>query len=528
MAVPGYKLAARAGRAGAALCLLLFAAVFLLNAWVGDDAYITFRAIDNFLHGHGLRWNVAERVQVYTHPLWMLLMTAAAAVTREFYFTALGVSLLAGLAALFALWTDRTMALRQKMLLILALASSKAYIEYSSSGLENPLSHFLLALFYVDYFRGDPEAEAWPARRIARLYLVASLAYLARPDAILLYLPALLHATVKGFAACRFRLWKPVLAGTSPAWLWHVFSAAYYGFVFPNTYYAKLAGAGIPGRMLLAQGLAYLWHSLRFDPLTFIVIVLGGLTLLVLARRSLRAAAAAVALLLYLFYVVRIGGDFMSGRFLTLPFLLSALALARRLCSRRLGWVALALLAVYNLAAPRAPIKMSRRYEPWDSDAERGIADERGYYQKGAALLFYRRGRPFPENAYTALARAARQSGRRAHVSDTIGFSGFVAGPEIHIIDKLGLADPLLARLPISRRSLACFQIGHFARRIPAGYVESCESGGNLVADPGLADYYEGLRTITRGPLWTAERWRCIARYNVGADRTYPGAYQTD
>ena len=29
-----------------------------------------------------------------------------------------------------------------------------------------------------------------------------------------------------------------------------------------------------------------------------------------------------------------------------------------------------------------------------------------------------------------------------------IGLSGFYAGPEVHIVDAIGLSDPLLARLP--------------------------------------------------------------------------------
>jgi hypothetical protein len=43
--------------------LLMLLYVLVVNAWVVDDAYITFRTIDNFLNGYGLRWNVAERVQ---------------------------------------------------------------------------------------------------------------------------------------------------------------------------------------------------------------------------------------------------------------------------------------------------------------------------------------------------------------------------------------------------------------------------------------------------------------------------------
>jgi len=51
--------------------LLIFSVV--RSAWLCDDAFITFRTADNFIHGYGLTWNVAERVQTYTHPLWLFL-----------------------------------------------------------------------------------------------------------------------------------------------------------------------------------------------------------------------------------------------------------------------------------------------------------------------------------------------------------------------------------------------------------------------------------------------------------------------
>ena len=52
--------------------LALFGVVLVRTAWLCDDAYINFRTVDNFLHGYGLRWNVAERVQTFTDPLWVL------------------------------------------------------------------------------------------------------------------------------------------------------------------------------------------------------------------------------------------------------------------------------------------------------------------------------------------------------------------------------------------------------------------------------------------------------------------------
>ena len=84
---------------------LVFATVVLRTAWISDDAYITFRTIDNVLHGFGARWNVAERVQAYTHPLWMVLLTAAEFITREPYFTALAASLALSIATVWLLAT---------------------------------------------------------------------------------------------------------------------------------------------------------------------------------------------------------------------------------------------------------------------------------------------------------------------------------------------------------------------------------------------------------------------------------------
>ena len=74
------------------LLLILFGFVFFINAWVVDDAYITFRTVDNFIKGYGLTWNISERVQVYTHPLWMFLISLFSLFTQEVFYTSIGVS----------------------------------------------------------------------------------------------------------------------------------------------------------------------------------------------------------------------------------------------------------------------------------------------------------------------------------------------------------------------------------------------------------------------------------------------------
>src|SRR5579864_6854807 len=46
------------------------------HRWVTDDAFIDFRVVGNILAGHGPVYNVGERVEVYTSPLWVAILTA--------------------------------------------------------------------------------------------------------------------------------------------------------------------------------------------------------------------------------------------------------------------------------------------------------------------------------------------------------------------------------------------------------------------------------------------------------------------
>jgi arabinofuranosyltransferase len=56
--------------------IILALGVVLRRAWVSDDAFITLRTVENFVDGLGLVYNIGERVQTYTHPLWLFLLSA--------------------------------------------------------------------------------------------------------------------------------------------------------------------------------------------------------------------------------------------------------------------------------------------------------------------------------------------------------------------------------------------------------------------------------------------------------------------
>ena len=70
-------------------------------------------------------------------------------------------------------------------LAVLWLITSKAFVDYTSSGLEYPLSYLLLALFYVRFCRiSDAPLTSSELRRFG---LLAGLAFVNRIDSVTLY-----------------------------------------------------------------------------------------------------------------------------------------------------------------------------------------------------------------------------------------------------------------------------------------------------------------------------------------------------
>ena len=496
--------------------LVAFSYVFLANTWLGDDAYITFRVAQNFVHGYGLTFNPGERVQAYTHPLWMLLLSGAYAVTSEFFFTTLAVSYALCVLVLVVVFAYLR-SLSRSALFVGVLLSSKAFMDYTSSGLEYPLSYVLLAWFYCRFFRDVRTARQLVPRDILFYGFLAALAFLNRSDSILLYAGPLAYIAHKAWPVYRWRIATRLLVSLTPAVIWLAFSYVYYGFPWPNTYYAKVA-TGIPGALRFRQGIAYAANSVNFDPYTLGMIALAaGLAVRMWRWPSMAAAGSA---LLYVVYTIWIGGDFMSGRFFALPLLAASILIMSMVENRRVALILGAGLVGYNFLAPLAPVKTRASYDgAWDWHLQNGIKDERGYYHRDTNILFYDPFRTMPDHVWVREGISFRNSDEKVSIQGSIGFFGFNAGPEKYVIDRNALSDPLLARLPVSEALYFEFYAGHFFREMPAGYIESCRAGRNLIEDPLIHDYYDKLLNITRGPIFSVARARDIWELNVGRYR---------
>ena len=483
-----------------ALLCALVAWALVRTAAVTEDAFITFRVIDNALHGHGLVWNVGERVQPYTHPLWALLLLMFSAITGDIFLTSLLLSLLLTLACV-ALIVRYSRGAWTALWAVLALLFSEAFIEYSGAALENALAHALIAGMVVAWRLYPPALgrRAWIAA------LCGGLLVITRHDFALLIAPAMLVLFARSQGRAR---WAVLAAGALPLVLWSAFSLVYYGSPWPNSAYAKLNN-GMSLAEAFAASAVYFRDVITYDAVTALVIVVAAMRALLQGQWQMRALA--LGLILYLVYLGTAGGDYMGGRLFSTPFVMAVAMLA---VSVRLRWwwsaplwialtVALGLHRGWMVVDvhPHAQVrKMSQHawmypFTGWQS-AQR-VSDFRN-------MPWAEQGLKAKTERHSVVAKCA------------VGLYGFEAGPGVFIVDPLAITDGFLSRLPSKKPAYP----GHYERAFPAGYVDTVTTGKNQLADPSLKTLYEQTQLLGRAPLFDAARWQAILSLNTGGDRT--------
>ena len=520
---------ARLAQIATAVLVVVFALVVLRTAWLSEDAYFTYRSVENWVHGHGARWNVLERVQVYTHPLWFGLMSALYFVTRHMAASAFALCFSCTGATVYVLVRHARGSWGAAALAMGVLIASKAFTDYSTSGLENPLSHLLLVALFARFWADEELGMGQGGeRRLVTTWLLGGLLVCNRMDLGLILVPALIYS-----------LWPPrlklrrILAiglGFAPLIVWELISLVYYGFLVPNTAYAKL-GSGIPSELLIEQGHRYFANSIDWDPITLSCIALVSLLGLLQLRTRPRQACAALGVLLYLAYVRKIGGDYMSGRFFTAPLVVSAALIANWKLETKpakiaagVGGVATVVLA---FLAPNPTLLAGADYTDHMLLDDQRVDDERGYRHFNAGLISTREVE-FLHNSgwYQQGLRDRRIAAKRKHMILRLrhngGYMGYAAGPMVHYVNSYAITDPLLARLPGSFQAA-----GHIARHIPRGYLNEIKGKGEI-PHPELAAYWDELLLIIRGPIWSRARWGAIWRMHNGESQELIETYLED
>lgn len=489
-----------------AVCLLIisFFIILVRTAWIADDAFLTMRTVDNFVNGYGLRWNILERVQIYTHPMWMFMLSALYFFIRDpfivFYILPIALSMVT--VYLFA--NKFAVPLEKVIIGISILIFSKAFLDYSTSGLENPLTHLLVILFLWVFL----EKENSP-KSVFQLFFIAGLVAFNRMDTLLILIPALILVVYQN-QSIRTMVYAGL--GFSIFMIWELFSLVYYGFPFPNTAYAKI-GNGISDALLFQQGFRYILDSIQRDPVTICMIILS--VILATKSRNIKYILLATGVVLYLAYVIKIGGDFMSGRFFSVLLLVAVVLIAKAVdetfSTKNIFLFAFIVLLGISHSNPYL------RNIPVDDSEERklGITDERKVYFQATGLINIDWETMPPDLIWIQQGIDHRAKGRKLSIGPTSGLFSFYAGPDLHIVDTHGLGDPLLARLPAMER--LDFIIGHFFRAVPDGYWKFEGSFGDQIKDQDLRDYYDKLSILTRDEkLFSRERLVMIWRFNTG------------
>ena len=490
------------------IVLGMFSYLFYMNGWVSEDAYISFRSLEQFFAGNGLVWNAHERVQAYTHPLWFGLLLVMKAFSPDVFLNAIILSFVCCLGA--ATMTSCLFRDREKwMAVAIFLISSIAFIDYASSGLENALSYLLMAYFLYYFFRAlEPGLYLMYFRRAL---FVFGLLLLVRHDHLLITLPAVLYLMLDNRHLGFKRLVGEVLMGVSPFIIWTGFSVIYYGFPFPNTAYAKLF-TGMARNDLVLQGAYYTATSFLYDLTTLIGFAAGLWALMTHENNKYHALAAGVVL--NLIYIIWIGGDFMRGRFFAVPFFFCVVAMAKSTKSRKMLWVLAMCGVALTFANQNSTFHMTKDYFV-PKFTQNGIADEKGFFYPGNSLTAYidrDKSDYFPRHQLAAFGVVHARSPEKVIHHINMGMLGYFIGLDKIVIDRLGLTDPLLARLPAKPGS----RVGHFERKLPEGYLETLKTGANQIKDPKISALYEDLKMITQAPIWDAKRWKVIVKMNLG------------
>ena len=484
-------------------CVVLFI-VILVRASVMEDAYITFRVVDNVVNGYGLRWNLHERVQAYTNPLWMFLHIPFYAMYRNIFWDTLMLSLVCTEIALFiAIATFRRSLFALSCLFILPLAFSRAFTVYSTSGFENSLEHLLFACFGWCVLRGKPD-KLWFTGS-----LCIALSMVNRLDTVLLYVPVSIYLYASRRSSLEI---KKVAAGFSPIILWELFSLFYYGFLYPNTKYAKL-NTGIPLSDYLGLGFSYVLNLMTLDFVSAFLI--GGAIALIpfLWARTRRGGderaglflSLAVGIALYALYVISVGGTYLSGRLFSLPVFASAWVLVavvgHVMREKNMVITAVALGGIALFSPPQSWVVEQclpcvRGVDDITSEAK----DTPWAYLGGRITL--------PDAGSLHLPQEVM-------LEWSMGRWGYRLDRNVKVVDGFAIVDPLMARLPMNVAHIST--LGITGRNVPKGYMHAVATGDTGEMDPDLASYYQKLSLITSGDLFSFERLTEIVKFNLGA-----------
>jgi len=271
-----------------------------------DDAFITFRYARNLVRGHGPVYNPGVPVEGYTNFLWMIVMAGVLKLKGDPIFFSRLFGIVSGVGLIWFCWLGGARILKHKIALtIVAPAILVVFPGFAAESVEG-----LETIFFSFLLLGGIVLTAWGYEQrsvVAWHPLLFALASMTRPEGVMVFVLTMMCVFVHGWLNQSIRL-RFILRSSLiylviflPYYLWRY---QYYGYPFPNTYYAKTGG----GMLQAQRGLEYVISFI--GEFSWVLLLLSLMIVLPLLKRYLLLHICTVVTLGYLAYVALIGGDF--------------------------------------------------------------------------------------------------------------------------------------------------------------------------------------------------------------------------
>lgn len=524
--------------------ILGFVAAGWAHRALTEDAFIYLRVVRQIRAGHGPVFNVGARVEAFTGPLWLFILTVAdfvAPVRLEWLAVALSLAFGAAGVALAMLGARRLWAGPAPNALFVPFGALAFVVLlpvwiYSTNGLEAGLVFAWLgaSLWILAGWARD-------TGRLSTAYaVVLGLGWLIRPEmaAFSALFFVLILAGERRHATRRDQL-RVALAMVALPLAYQIFRMGYYGSLVPNTAVAK-EGA----QTNWSRGMRYLRDFV--DPYWLWVLVLalvagGYVPFATAVRRGSRAfwvaASYVIGGILLVVYVIAIGGDYLHARLL-LPSLFAICAPVAAIPATRrhlaglllVPWAFAAAVSLKpdqykgNFLAHGFEVTLPSGYHlvtvddyGWGRDGQwRRWYRGPGFYQEVGALRYIRTDVPLAPKVRLPFGAFYG-----------VGVSSYALGVDFSVLDRLGLADSFTAHLevPTTPSNVVVFA-GH-EKPLPAPWLAArvTRSGTTLDAS-SFASQFRSLIPLTTGEAfeeqvaWARAALRCpgIARLASASD----------
>lgn len=298
------------------LILIAIFTVFLILclkiSFLSDDAFISYRYAQNFVNGYGLVFNPGEKVEGYTNFLWVIIsavlmklnidpLTGTRTLTLIFSFLTILVTYLIA-TEIFKI---------QSLISFLSsvlLALNPGFVLWSYSGMETIFFTFLVTL--GNYFVLKYLCEV-RNKFIVYSSVLFSIASLTRPEGAFIFFLNFLFLVImsfknkekQNFTVVIKKFLLPLLIFLIIYGTYFIWRYSYYGYLMPNTFYAK---TGFDNQF--ARGLYYCFKFYR-ESLAMGLLLIFPAYLIIKEYNDRKIQYILFMLTGFILYIILIGGD---------------------------------------------------------------------------------------------------------------------------------------------------------------------------------------------------------------------------